>query len=222
MNRAFLRGLAVSAVSVLLMSALTGCWNPFAPDPGGNGPPVQPAEYRIRENPQDVIHNLKTAYVHMDADEYLDCLAEDFVFFLNPEDLLADPTLPEYWGKAGEEEIHVNMFGEGDPHVERIELVFTHEDDVWDDGDPGDPLDDLWTYREDIDLRVYLPEDLILWAEARAEFLFRVDPDEVGPGGEILWEIWNQWDLSVTEKRGGSGSSEDRTSLTQLKAMFRE
>jgi hypothetical protein len=220
MNKAVLRGLTVSALTVLLMFPLTGCWNPFAPDPGNNGPPPPPVWYKLRTTPENVIHNLNTSYEEMDADEYLDCLAEDFIFFLNPEDITADPTLPEYWDKNEEEVIHQNMFGEGSD-VEGITLVFTHDTAVWDPVDPGDPEDDLWTYVEDIDLRVQLPPDLTLHAAAPAEFLFRVDPDEYGPDGEILWEIWKQWDISA-ENREGPGCCEVHATPTQLKAMFRE
>ena len=220
MSKSLLRGLAVSALLVLLISALTGCWNPFAPEKGNNDDPLPDVEYKLRTRPENVIHNLNTSYVRMDADEYLDCLAEQFIFFLNPDDLTEFPELPEYWDKIEEEQIHRNMFGEG-TDVEGITLVFTHDTAVWEQGDPGDPLDDTWTFREDIDLRVQLPPDLTLHAEAPAEFLFRVDPDEVGPEGEILWEILKQWDIS-DDKRTGPGGPDRRLSLTQLKAMFRE
>jgi len=220
MNKALLRGLAVSALSFLVAFALTGCWNPFAPDEGGNGPPPQDAQYKIRKTPQNVIHNLRTSYVYMDADRYLDCLAEDFLFFLNPTDLTEFPELPEYWDKAEEARIHHNMFAE-DTDVDGITIVFTHDTAVWDDGGTGDPLDDTWTYVEDIDLRVQLPPDLTLHAQAPAEFLFRVDPDETGPEGEILWEIWKQWDINE-ENRRVPGYLEGDVTLTRLKATFRE
>jgi hypothetical protein len=221
MNKAHIRGLAFSALSVVLTIALAGCWNPFAPDTGGNGPPPQPVEYKLRTSPQNVIHNLATSYTRMDASRYLDCLAEDYIFFLNPDDI-DDPEhpLPEYWDKAEERTIHENMFGDG-TDVEGVTLVFTHSDAVWHEGDPGDPLDDLWTYIEAIDLRVQLPPDLTLHAEAPAEFLFRVDPDEVGPDGEILWEIWKQWDRS-SDGRNDPGEPDGRISLSRLKAMYRE
>ena len=220
MNKALLRGLAVSAMSLLLLFALSGCWNPFAPPGGGDDPPPTPVQYKLRTSPQNVIYNLNTSYVYMNADEYLDCLAEDFIFFLNPDDLTEFPELPEYWDKNEEEQIHRNMFGES-TDVEAIRLTFTHISNSYDPGPTGDPLDDLWTYVEDIDLQVDLPHDLTLHAQAPAEFLFRVDPDENGPNGEILWEIWKQWDISE-EKRTGPGGSDRRLSLTQLKAMFRE
>lgn len=220
MNKAVLRGLTVSALTVLLMFPLTGCWNPFAPDPGGDDPLPDPVQYKIRKNPENVIYNLNTSYDDMDVDKYLDCLAEDFIFFLNPDDITADPTLPEYWDRFEEERIHRNMFAE-DTDVEGITLIFTHTTQSFAVNDPDDPLDDEWTYIEDIDLRVQLPPDLTLHAQAPAEFLFQVDPNETGPEGETLWEISKQWDTSE-EKREGSGSCEDRMTLTQVKAMFRE
>jgi hypothetical protein len=220
MSKVLLRGLAVPALLVLLVFTLAGCWNPFAPSKGDNDDPIPDAQYKVRKNPGNVIYNLQTSYVYMNANEYLNCLAEDFIFFLNPDDLTEFPELPEYWDKAEEEHIHRNMFGQG-TDVEGIALTFTHISEVYDPGPTGDPLDDLWTYVEDIDLEVNLPPDLTLHAQAPAEFLFRVDPDEVGPEGETLWEIWKQWDLNE-EKRGDDGYFEDGISLTRLKATFRE
>jgi ketosteroid isomerase-like protein len=57
-----------------------------------------------------VLYNLRKAYGNMDADAYVDGLAEDFIFYLNPDDLTGNPTLPEYWGRAAETTIHENMF----------------------------------------------------------------------------------------------------------------
>jgi hypothetical protein len=203
-----------------LVFAVAGCWNPFAPDPGDDPGGGQNVQYKLRTSPQNVIYNLYTSYVYMNATEYLNCLAEDYLFFLNPADLTEFPELPEYWDKAEERKIHENMFGE-DTNVDGITFVFTHDTAVWDDNGTGDPLDDMWTYREDIDLRVQLPPDVTLHAHAPAEFLFRVDPDETGPDGEILWEIWRQWDLNE-EGRGDPLFSDGSVSLTRLKATFRE
>jgi hypothetical protein len=224
MKKASLRGLAILALSLLLSFTMAGCWNPFAPEGGGDDPPPDDVSYRLRTTPQNVIHNLNTSYIYMNADEYLACLAEDFIFFLNPDDLTEFPDLPEYWDKNEERGIHRKMFGDEPPDdpslvVERITFTFTHSDDVYIPGDVGDPLDDMWTYIEEIDLKVYLPPDLILHADADAEFLFRIDPDEEGPDGEPLWEIWKQWDK--TEARAPHGP-ETGISLSRLKAMYRE
>jgi len=222
MSRALLRRIAVSALSVLLVASLTGCWNPFAPDPGDDPPPPVQVQYKLRTSPQNVIHNLNTSYVYMNAAEYLDCLADTFIFYLNPDDITEDPELPVSWGKHTEETIHNNMFGEG-TDVEGIALIFTHRLDEWFPNDPGDPLDDEYIYIEDIDLRVQLPPDLTLHAEAPAEFLFKVDPNETGPSGEVLWEISKQWDRSTGPPRRGDGAADgERVSLTHIKAAFRE
>jgi hypothetical protein len=211
MNRRAMRSLA-PLIAAAFLSA--GC------STSSTGPePTDQTEYHPRTSPQNVIGNVGRAYGNMDAEAYLDCLAEDFIFFLNPGDLTEFPALPEYWDKAEETAIHENMFGEG-TDVQRITLVFTHVSAVYDPGPTGDPLDDLWTYVEDADLRVELPPNLTLHAEAPAEFLFRVDPDEVGPNGEILWEIWKQWDIEE-EGRGGRSEGRESTSWGTVKAMFR-
>jgi hypothetical protein len=223
MNKAHLRGLGFAAVCLLFALSLTSCWNPFAP-PGGDDPnPRPPAQYKVRTSPENVIYNLHTAYEYMNATEYLDCLAEDYVFFLNPDDVDHDPEhpLPDYWDKNEERTIHQNMFGQG-TDVEGITLAFTHQSDTFNEGDQEDPLDDMWTYIESVDLRVQLPPDLTLIADAPGEFDFQIDPNEVGPDGEILWEISRQWDRDNPGGSRGQDGSDGRISLSRLKAMYRE
>jgi hypothetical protein len=154
----------------------------------------------------------------MDADAYLDCLSEDFVFFLSPDDVNDNPELPAFWHKAEEATIHGNMFGE-DGSVEGISLVFALESASHDEGDPGDPLDDTWVFLEDADLRMQFPPDLTLHANSPQEFTLAVDPDEGGLGGELLWEI-AEWRELTPEERAG-GSKED-PSWGILKALFME
>jgi hypothetical protein len=173
--------------------------------------------YPTRSSPENVLRKLNLAYVRMDAEAYLDCLAEDFLFYLNPEDVTDDPSLPEYWAKAEETTIHGNMFGEG-TNVEGIELLFEHDTEDHDPGDPGDPLDDLWTYREDYDLLVHIPPSLTLHADSPSDFVFRVDPDETGPGGTLLWEILEWHDL---QDIWASGPDREMGSWGNIKAMWR-
>ncbi|MBD3348322.1 MAG: hypothetical protein GF400_03880 [Candidatus Eisenbacteria bacterium] len=217
-----LHRLAAGAVVILLSVALAGCWNPFAPEGGGDAPPTV-IEYRLRTTPSNVVHNLQSAYKDKNLEEYLDCLAEDFEFFLNPDDVTPGSGLPESWGKSEESNIHEAMFSEVDTiGVDRIELTLTNLEISFDPGElPEDPSDDRYTHKEETDLRVTVG-DLTLLANADQEFVFQIDPNETGPDGETLWEIIEWWDLE--EDPGGRAPADgnaDRVSVSELKAMFR-
>jgi hypothetical protein len=207
------------ALAALLAAAvlIVGCSRSST---GPNPEPGDVSEYKPRTNPENVLYNIEKAYANMDAEAYLDGLAEGYIFFLNPEDINnPEHPLPEYWDKIEERVIHERMFAD-DSGVEGVTLDFTHLDSIWDQGSPGDWSDDLWTFIEGVDLRIQLPPDLTLHAEAPAEFLFRVDPDSTGPNGEILWEIWKQWDLSA-DGRDTRRDGRSDTSWGAIKAMFR-
>jgi len=213
------RALALVALIGLVAGALGGCWNPFAPDDGGGGG-GDPIEWKPRTSPANVLHNLQTAYKNKMVDEYLDCMAEDFVFLLNPKDVENDPTLePGYWGKAEERLIHQQMFGDEGEHADRIELRLTQVGDPL-PVNPGDGTGTHYQYKEAVDLKVYMGVWTYL-ATAPSMYQFRIDQDQVGPDGEQLWEIWRWQDLDET--RGSISSDETTRTITvgQLKAMFR-
>lgn len=209
-----LRAAACLLMAVLPGIVLSGCWNPFAPAGGGGGPGVT-YEFKVRETPEDVIHNLTTAYIYGDPNEYLDCMAEEFTFFLNPEDINEDPTLPRYWGKGTEDTIAYNMLGD-DSDVERIELTLTQF------GQPVEnaSLPGAWDYNYNVDLRVHIPVNTILHANTGATYTFQVD-DQVGPQGQELWEIRWWYDVDKFAKALPPGGNEELVSWTELKNMFR-
>lgn len=227
MARRHTRILTMLVALGLVVAVAGGCSNPFAPPGGGDGGGGGgEASYRDRLTPADVLHNLDTAYEYKNADEYLACLAEEFIFFTaeadqnNPEE-----PLPEDWDKQTERLIHENMFGDNSD-VDRITLTLTNQGIEYDQGqDPEDPMDDRYSYVEAVDLRVYIPipgDDLILLATANNMFVFGIDPNEVGPNGETLWEVKEWHDLD--ERRGGQveGSTAESTSVGRLKAGFLE
>jgi hypothetical protein len=220
MGRICLRRAGVVVVSLVLVLLGAGCWNPFAPPGGGDPPPVE-VQYKLRTSPENVIYNLNTSYTWRNADEYLACLADSVVFHLNPADVNnpQDP-LPPYWGKDEEETIHRNMFAQGSD-VQSISLTLTTS--------LIDYLPDLnrWQYRDAVDLRVLVtdvPENTTYVATAPSEFLFQIDPNEVGPEGQPLWEIIHWWDMSATAaaRSAAPGSDETSVSFGRLKAMYRE
>jgi hypothetical protein len=167
--------------------------------------------YPLRDTPDDVLEKLRLSYIYMDADAYLDCLAEDFIFYLNPDDLTPESGLPEYWGKGAEDTIAHNMFGDGTP-IDSIGLALSlvgSPDEI-----PGPPPS--WEYRENVDLRVYLEYITYLAGEGEI-YVIGIDPNDVGPTGEELWEIVEWYDV---EEFRGTGSVED-ASWGVIKSLFR-
>ena len=172
-----------------------------------------------RTSPAEVIYQLKAAYVALDTLNYLDCLSEDFIFYPCEEDMQnpADP-LPEEWYRRDEAAMHENMFA-GPDAVESITLSLTDVVVECNPGDPGDPLDDIWIYVEGVDLLVNLYGDQGYLATAPSEFRLRVDQDEEGPYGEIMWEIYQWYDLD--SERGGEGADgRENTTWGGIKALF--
>ncbi len=222
MMRFPIRRLAVSVLLAVFALTLGGCWNPFNPD---DGDPVEipPPDFRDRLTPEDVLHNLKTAYIWMNPGEYLDCLSEDFEFYPNEDDV-NDPELdiPAIWWKPQEQEMHQNMFAH-DSDVESITLTLTITSIVHDEGVPGDPLDDTWICTVDVDLRVNLYGDLTYLATAPSEFQMRIDTDQWGPNDELLCEINYWYDLGETSRSGGDARHDpnvERVSLSELKSFY--
>ncbi len=217
------RGYATVALLGLLAWGLGGCWNPFAPPPDDR--PPDPVEWEMRDTPQHVLDNLVTAYENKDASHYLDCLAEEFTFIANPQEVEIHPDLePGYWDKAEERSIHEQMLG--DDGAETIALTLTQDGDpIQVEGpEPEDPPQ--WQYKESVDLRVYviLPEQgpTTFLANAPSLFQFRIDEDQEGPNGETLWEIVFWYDLPTGGRLTPPSEEEGEiVSLSRLKAMFK-
>ncbi len=210
MERTLNRTTMLVLVLALGVWGLSGCTNPFAPPPG---PPEDPEPPPERTNPENVLEVLRRSYVDMSAQDYLDCLAEEFIFYTAEADQ-NDPNnpLPEDWGKQMERVIHENMFAD-DTDVDNITLTLTNQSIDFDPGaDPLDPADDTYGYVEGVDLRVNIPIEggdyLTLLATANNKFVFQVDPNEVSSEGEILWEIIEWHDL---DERSGDPIQEGPT-----------
>ncbi len=215
------RRLAVLALLAVLAFTLSGCWNPFAPDKG-DPKPVEPASYRVRETPENVLHNLQTAYVWRNAAEYLDCLSEDFEFYPDEDDVQnPDLEIPPVWYKPDESNMHNNMFASGSD-VESITLTLTISSLVYDYGIPEDPTDDTCVCQVGVDLRVNLIVGVTYLATAPSEFDMRVDIDQVGPDGERLWEIYSWFDLGDPNRgRSAHDPEVDLVSFGEFKSLFR-
>ena len=150
--------------------------------------------YPERTTPANVIAKFEMAYEAMDADEFLDCLSQDFRFYVNPLDTQGDDALPEFWDRAVEDTIARRMFGESS-WIDSIRVWLTQSGDPEEiPGEPGDPS--AWRYSEEAIVKIYYPPDLYIWADCQEIFLIRPDEDDAGGNGEELWEIceWHDFD----------------------------
>lgn len=203
-----MRHLHVLAVLAGGLAAFTGCSNPAGSGDDTDLPPLRTA-------PANVMERLEWAYNNTDIETYLDCLSDDFVFFLNPDDVEEDPGLePGYWGKATERTIHEQMFGSTGTHADSVKLALMQVGTPV-PVDPGDGTGTHWQYKEAVDLKVYMGAWIYL-ATAPSLFQFRIDQDETGPHGEQLWEIWRWYDLD-----GASSGRDAQSSWGSIKALFR-
>jgi len=177
------------------------------------------SETARRTSPAEVIDQLAAAYVAMDTLNYLDCLSGDFVFYPCEEDVQnPDNVIPSAWYKPDERSMHENMFAD-DVYVASIQLTLTNTYIFWDEQDPEDPLDDIYSHTEGVDLWVNLLGQLTYVADGPQQYLLRVDPDEEGPYGEIMWEIYQWYDLD--SERGGEGADgRVQTTWGSIKALF--
>jgi len=178
------------------------------------------SETSRRTSPAEVIDQLEAAYVAMDTMNYLDCLSGDFIFYPCEDDVQnPDLEIPFEWYKPDERTMHGNMFGESSD-VESISLTLTTAEVVYDSGvDPEDPLDDTYVHTEDVELRVNTYGGVTYLATAPSEFHLRVDPDEEGPYGETMWEVYEWYDLS-DPGRGNIDDGRVYTSWGGIKAMY--
>ena len=191
-----------------------------------------PNDYVLRTTPVNAVEKFRQAYAAMDAFAVLDCFADTFSFWLNPQDL-NDPQnpLPESWDLGDESTITWNMFGPG-TNINNISLALSEIGDPVQlpapgGGDPG------WAYTYNVDMFAYL-DQLTFWANAAARFELFIDPDETGPAGETLWEIarWHDiddpyrvesrsWGFIKSLYRESRGERVQESSWGSIKAMYR-
>jgi hypothetical protein len=114
------RRLASWILILVALPLLMGC--PFTPnrDDGGGPPPPPPFDFKPRTSPENLLHNLRGAYIEKVIEEYEPLFADDYVFIFNPEDIAEDPTIPDQWGIEEDIRSTRNMFR--DPNVSQITL----------------------------------------------------------------------------------------------------
>jgi hypothetical protein len=198
------------ALLSLVLAGLTaaGCTSTTGPEPSGE------PDYPRRTSPENVIAKFEMAYEAMDAEEYFDCLSEDFVFFVNPSDTLGFQPLPASWGRAVEDTIARRMFRESSG-IDSIWVGLTQYGDPEEipSQEPGELSS--WRYTETAHVRVYLPQDFYFYADCEAAFVVRPDEDDAGLPGEVLWEICEWHDFEDPP-----GPSRELPSWSRIKAYF--
>ena len=205
---------AATAVLVALVAALVwGCSSPTDHEI----PPDLP--YPLRSSPDSLMAQFVWAYENMHLGAYLDCLADSMVFYLSEEDVQGNPDLePGYWRKAVEETIHSRMFGGLAWSADSTRLTLTTIDiDTVSVPDDRGRRGTGWKYTEAVFLRLYVGE-VQYWATQPNVFVIRQDPDDTGPGGETLYEIW-EWRELDDWKCGGRQA--EMRSWGALKVLYR-
>lgn len=199
-----------AAVGVLIAAVASGGCGTSSTCPDSS----EPDPYPVRSCPDSVLAKLATAYNSMDADAYLDCLADSMSFWLLPEDVgNPDNPLPGCWGKSVEDTIHRCMFGDT-TWVDHVSLVMYTETIEFAPGpDPEDPYDDRWVYEQDVDLRIDVGEWAFI-ANADQLFTFAREPGRC----DTLWWIvdWREvdpWERRIESASLGAGSGSVSTDL---------
>jgi hypothetical protein len=207
-----LASLAAVLAVCWITAVLTGCATSDPP----TAPEIPETHYFARTSPDSVIANLRLAYQNKNRSVYLDCLAEEFVFHPSESTLAEYEWLPESWGKDTEDYIHAQMFHYGS-FFQSIALELLQDGDPVEvpGPDPDDPIQYEYTF--DVDLRVDCPDSVQYIATAPSLFVLRVDPLDLSPTGDDLWEIIEWYD---TDEDGGCGRPVMPTSWGALKAIF--
>ncbi|RMH71934.1 MAG: hypothetical protein D6675_05560 [Gemmatimonadetes bacterium] len=162
---------------LFLALQVASCWNPFSPQ--------QDKPEKIRplapNTPENVLSNLVLAYRQRDIELYLDCLADDFEFYLLDEDWAdfdGDGETDQFWGLALEEQFTRNMFEQ----AWRIELDdFRGTQSIT---DPSDPSGKSKILKRSFTLRVWETEESVDPLPAQGEATFTLRPNEQG-----IWKI---------------------------------
>jgi hypothetical protein len=197
----FLRTLGALALAAIIAGCSSSSTGPDEID-----------ETPLRTSPGGVLLQLKQAYEAMDYDQFMDCLADSFVFHLSESAINDDEWVPDSWGRAIEDTVHMRMFGEVEvapqDSLYQVTLSMAVEDSVHSPGaDTLSTDDDRWTIRVDACVRFWFPNDLQRLADCDQEFIIGIDPDEVGPDGEPLFEVLEWEDIDWWLRPAGDGAA---------------
>jgi hypothetical protein len=181
------RGKIVFFLAVAAVLSVSGCL--FSPSEKGSG--GGSGYYTPADSAWKVIHNLQLAYTTKNIDAYMDCLHEEFEFFLlevDWADYTGDGVIDESWGRDIEESMTTNMFNSY--KAETIELTLNGTGDT---EYPGDPTGDTRQLVRSFDLKVYYMDGGEQHGyRAMGDAIFLCKPNEDGE-----YEIWHWIDQSA-------------------------
>ncbi|MBN1232818.1 MAG: hypothetical protein JXA60_05665 [Candidatus Coatesbacteria bacterium] len=93
---------------MIIAMLFINCWNPFKPDeepPDQNTPPAD------RKDAARCLEYMRQAYSNLDIKKYEECLAEDFKFYLLPDDWFQEAgDTTKYWGRTTEIDLTTCLF----------------------------------------------------------------------------------------------------------------
>ncbi len=182
MNRSRTRNRLELLGALLCAAALAaGCSNSASPDVD---------DYADRTTPQGVLDRITESYDARDASTFLTCLAEDFAFYLEPNTVIADPTLPDYWGRGTEQMIHEEAFS-GRATATSVTLTLNQERDPLEiqGPNPGDPS--AWEYYQQYTVRAVI-DGITHQVNGFASFKLETHEGDTSAQGEPLWSV-SEW-----------------------------
>ncbi len=192
--------------TVLAVAAfLPGCSSFLGPD---EDPPI---DRTIRQN---VLDGVEDAYSTGNVGVLLECLGDDLRFYLEPNTVIADPALPDYWGVGTETLIHEDAFGSRTAAAS-VSLTLTPERDPLEiEGPgPGDPSE--WEYYEQYSLSAVV-SGITYQVNGYATFTLATHEGDTTAQGDPLWSIVEWSDTGDVPCRP------DVTNWTELKLLFGE
>ncbi len=204
-------------LAALLLCLAAGCSSDDGPGPVPHDDP-----YEARTSPQNLIANLKTAYLLREVVPYDSLLATDFEFLFSEEDQMIGEKLT----RTEEMTVHQNMFSSD--AVQSITLSFTNGELTQDTGepDPANPGQFLWTLimtNADLMLRVLWDGQTTTYEmqDGIEQFWFRQVPWTDSHGNPI-WKIVKWRELTDLYPDGPARPMPvEGASWGQLKDLYR-
>ncbi len=210
----------VWAFGILAAAAL---WGISGCEQSTEAPAIEyPSPYLARTSPQNLLANLRLAYVNRDLAAYDSLLATDFAFYFSEE----DQAIAEKLTRSEELTVHGNICSS--THVESIALSFTLGDLTLDTDQPdlAHPGQFLWTLTAtNVDLRLQVIQDGEMTTyemqDGVEQFWFR-EESWTDAHGHKIWTIVKWRELTDLIPDGAARTmAVELTSWGQLKDLYR-
>jgi len=198
---------AITAALLIITGFLAGCTNCACPGDDGE-------EAADRTTTQGVIDLLADAYNGRNATAFASCLAADFVFYLEASTISGDPTLPSYWGKTAEQELHEIAFGTRLP-VTSLSLTLEEERAPLEIPGPAPTDPSEWEFYQRYNIETVI-DGITYEVNGYASFRLAGAAGDTNAQGDQLWSIVEWTDTGDVPCRA------DATNWTEIKLLFAE